>query len=61
MERFSRAGANVVLCDLKESEGAEIAKDLGPNCHFAPTDVGLYGLTGVFFVGEMNRKVTIFP
>jgi NAD(P)-dependent dehydrogenase (short-subunit alcohol dehydrogenase family) len=32
-------GANAVICDLERSNGAAVAKDLGPKVLFAPTDV----------------------
>lgn len=38
-ERFVRQGAMVVLCDLPTSGGNEVAKALGNDCVFAPTDV----------------------
>ncbi|XP_076468770.1 3-hydroxyacyl-CoA dehydrogenase type-2-like [Babylonia areolata] len=38
-ERFVRQGARVVLCDLPSSSGQDVAKSLGDNCVFAPTDV----------------------
>ncbi|KAK7496216.1 hypothetical protein BaRGS_00012626 [Batillaria attramentaria] len=38
-ERFVRQGAKVVLCDLPTSGGADVAKAMGDNCVFAPTDV----------------------
>ncbi|XP_071083782.1 3-hydroxyacyl-CoA dehydrogenase type-2-like [Haliotis cracherodii] len=39
VERFVRQGARVVLCDLPSSNGEEVAKNLGGNCVFAPTNV----------------------
>ncbi|CAL1529098.1 unnamed protein product [Lymnaea stagnalis] len=39
VERFVREGAKVVLCDLPNSKGKELATALGENCIFAPTDV----------------------
>ena len=39
VERFVREGARVVLCDLPSSNGEQVAKDLGNNCVFSPTDV----------------------
>ncbi len=38
-ERLHRGGAKVVICDLPQSQGAEIAKALGEGALFAPTDV----------------------
>jgi 3-hydroxyacyl-CoA dehydrogenase/3-hydroxy-2-methylbutyryl-CoA dehydrogenase len=38
-ERFIKQGAKVVLCDLPNSSGPEVAKALGDSCVFAPTDV----------------------
>ncbi|KAL8583412.1 hypothetical protein ACOMHN_057868 [Nucella lapillus] len=38
-ERFVRQGVRVVLCDLPNSSGQDVAKSLGDNCVFAPTDV----------------------
>ncbi len=41
VERFVREGARVVLCDLPQSEGQNIADQLGDSCVFVPTDVSL--------------------
>ncbi|GAB0089356.1 3-hydroxyacyl-CoA dehydrogenase type-2 [Sergentomyia squamirostris] len=38
-ERFAKAGARVVLCDLKSSNGEEVSKELGSNTVFVPVDV----------------------
>lgn len=38
-ERFVRQGARVVLCDLESSRGEEVAKEIGGDCVFVPTDV----------------------
>ena len=35
---FSRAGANIVICDVSE-RGSELAKELGDSVRFARTDV----------------------
>lgn len=39
VERLIQQGSRVVLCDLPSSKGHEVAKTLGDNCVFAPTDV----------------------
>ncbi|XP_014258910.1 3-hydroxyacyl-CoA dehydrogenase type-2 [Cimex lectularius] len=39
VERISREGGRVVLCDLPTSKGATVAKETGPNVEFAPVDV----------------------
>ncbi|KAL4226574.1 hypothetical protein ACF0H5_014559 [Mactra antiquata] len=39
VERFIQQGSRVVICDLPKSAGQDVAKDLGENCIFAPTDV----------------------
>jgi len=39
VERFVREGAKVTMVDLPTSQGAEVAKSLGDNCIFAPTDI----------------------
>ena len=39
VERFVREGARVTMVDLPTSQGAEVAKALGENCIFAPTDI----------------------
>ena len=39
VERFIKQGSRVVLCDLPSSSGQDVAKSLGDNCVFAPTDV----------------------
>ncbi|GAB0089357.1 3-hydroxyacyl-CoA dehydrogenase type-2 [Sergentomyia squamirostris] len=38
-ERFAKAGARVVVCDLKTSKGEEVSKELGSNTVFVPVDV----------------------
>lgn len=38
-ERFVQQGGRVVICDLPTSSGEEVAKTIGNNCIFAPTDV----------------------
>ncbi|EDO44410.1 predicted protein [Nematostella vectensis] len=37
--RLVRNGARVVIADLPSSDGNNVAKELGKNCAFAPTDV----------------------
>uniref|UniRef100_K3WJX3 3-hydroxyacyl-CoA dehydrogenase type-2 n=1 Tax=Globisporangium ultimum (strain ATCC 200006 / CBS 805.95 / DAOM BR144) TaxID=431595 RepID=K3WJX3_GLOUD len=37
--RFVKQGARVILCDLPSSDGVNVARELGTNCHFSPTDV----------------------
>ncbi|KAG5670047.1 hypothetical protein PVAND_000333 [Polypedilum vanderplanki] len=39
VERFARAGSKVVIGDLKQSPGEELAKELGNNVTFVPMDV----------------------
>ncbi|VDL83098.1 unnamed protein product [Nippostrongylus brasiliensis] len=39
VERLAKAGANVAIIDLPSSKGAEVAKELGPNVLFTPTNV----------------------
>ncbi|KAL5014438.1 hypothetical protein ScPMuIL_008708 [Solemya velum] len=39
VERFVRQGSRVILCDLPSSQGGDVAKNLGENCIFIPTDV----------------------
>ena len=38
-ERFLAGGAKVVILDREQSNGAEVAKQLGERCAFAPADV----------------------
>lgn len=38
-QRFIKNGARVILCDLPSSDGVNVARELGTNCHFSPTDV----------------------
>lgn len=38
-QRLVRNGARVIIADLPSSKGQEVAKELGDNCAFAPTDV----------------------
>jgi hypothetical protein len=37
--RLVRGGGKVVLCDLQSSSGHTVAKELGENVIFVPTDV----------------------
>lgn len=39
VERFLRQGAKVVICDLPNSKGAELAAEHKDNAVFCPTDV----------------------
>lgn len=39
VERLARNGAKVVLCDLATSKGNNVAKEIGENVIFVPTDV----------------------
>jgi len=39
VKRIVREGGKVTLCDLSTSDGANVAKSLGDNCVFAPTDI----------------------
>ena len=39
VEALLAGGANAVICDLERSNGAEVAKELGPRVAWAPTDV----------------------
>ncbi|NXN94312.1 HCD2 dehydrogenase, partial [Rhinopomastus cyanomelas] len=39
VERLVAQGARVVLLDLATSKGAQVAKDLGQSCSFAPANV----------------------
>lgn len=39
VERFIRNGNRVVICDLKTSDGANVAKSLGDKALFVATDV----------------------
>jgi 3-hydroxyacyl-CoA dehydrogenase/3-hydroxy-2-methylbutyryl-CoA dehydrogenase len=39
VENFARQGHKIILCDLPNSKGAEVASELGPNVVFHPTDV----------------------
>lgn len=40
--RLVRGGASVVIADLPASGGEEVAKSVGGNCIFMPTDVSTY-------------------
>lgn len=40
--RLARQGASVVIADLPSSRGEEVAKEMGGNTTFVPTDVRLY-------------------
>ena len=44
VERIVRQGGRVVLADLPNSAGAEVAAGLADNAVFAPTDVIFYRL-----------------
>lgn len=39
--RLVKNGARVVICDLPTSDGVDVARELGPSCHFSPTDVSI--------------------
>lgn len=39
VQRLARNGAKVVIADLPSSDGENVAKEIGENCCFAPTDV----------------------
>ena len=39
--RLVKNGYRVVIADLPSSEGDKVARDLGENCIFVPTDVSL--------------------
>lgn len=39
--RLAKRGANVVIADLPSSNGEEVAKEIGSNAVFHPTDVRL--------------------
>jgi 3-oxoacyl-[acyl-carrier protein] reductase len=38
-ERFVQEGARVIICDVNEVEGLQIADDLGEFCHFYKVDI----------------------
>ena len=42
VERLAKRGANVIIADLPSSNGEEIAKNIGPNALFHPTDVSFF-------------------
>ena len=39
VQRLARHGARAVIADLPSSDGEIVAKELGENCCFAPSDV----------------------
>merc|ERR1719162_75612 len=39
VERFAAQGAKVIMVDLPNSNGEQLARDIGPNVIFHPTDV----------------------
>lgn len=39
VSRFAQKGSRVVFCDLPESNGAEVAKEIGENAVYIPADV----------------------
>ncbi|XP_066930589.1 3-hydroxyacyl-CoA dehydrogenase type-2-like [Clytia hemisphaerica] len=39
VERLAKRGANVIIADLPQSNGQQVANDLGPNVLFHPTNV----------------------
>ena len=47
VEKLVRNGARVVIADLPSSDGETVAKELGENCAFVPTDVSTLQLTFV--------------
>jgi 3-hydroxyacyl-CoA dehydrogenase/3-hydroxy-2-methylbutyryl-CoA dehydrogenase len=38
-EHLAKRGASIIICDLPASDGQNVARAIGPNCHFHPTDV----------------------
>ena len=44
VERLAKRGANVIIADLPSSNGEEVAKNIGPNVLFHPTDVSFISL-----------------
>lgn len=45
VERFTKQGARVVLCDLPSSDGEKVAKQMD-NCMFLPADVSNFICVG---------------
>ena len=46
VERIVRNGGKVVLCDLPNSHGSQVAAGMSESVVFAPTDVSLWKLDG---------------
>ena len=44
VERLAKRGANVIIADLPQSNGQQVADDLGPNVLFHPTNVSKGGV-----------------
>jgi 3-hydroxyacyl-CoA dehydrogenase/3-hydroxy-2-methylbutyryl-CoA dehydrogenase len=42
VEKIVKEGGKVVVCDLPTSNGHDVAKSLGANATFSPTDVRYY-------------------
>lgn len=55
-ERFIRQGARVILCDLPSSDGVQVARELGTNCHFSPTDVRYGALRFILWFAFMDVR-----
>ena len=55
-ERFVQQGARVVICDLPSSAGEDVAKSLGENACFAPTDVGINTFDSLVLV-KITREI----
>ena len=67
--RLVKNGYRVVIADLPSSEGDKVARDLGENCIFVPTDVSLeldrgaclcIGYTCQLFLSQM-REIFVSP
>jgi len=55
--RFLRQGSKVVICNKPISKGEEVAKELGNDAIFCPTDVSIYRGSLTFQVnnnGDLN-------
>ena len=58
VERLARNGASVIICDLPSSAGQNVAKSLGDNVVFVPTDVGIFFF--LLFLVKIIFKVSKF-
>ena len=61
VQRFIKQGSRVVLVDLPDSKGGQIAEGLGQDCLFAPADVSYRLLICTESLGYQNYSRLSLP